>query len=83
MVGLEWLAIWGVKTVGNFVLQPVLADLAKDLGKDTAKDLVKDWLKEGIGKSKTRRLVRAVAKPNIRLILINRISRIWTLIKRL
>jgi predicted NACHT family NTPase len=50
MVGLEWLAIWGVKTAGSFVLQPVLADLAQDLGKDTAKDLVKDWLKAGIGK---------------------------------
>jgi predicted NACHT family NTPase len=50
MVGLDWLAIWGVKTAGSFLLQPVLADLATDLGKDTAKDLVKDWLKEGIGK---------------------------------
>jgi NACHT domain len=50
MVGLDWLAIWGVKTAGSFLLQPVLTDLAKDLGKDTAKDLVKDWLKEGIGK---------------------------------
>jgi predicted NACHT family NTPase len=50
MVGLDWLAIWGVKTAGSWLLQPVLADLAKDLGKDTAKDLIKDWLKEGIGK---------------------------------
>lgn len=50
MVGLDWLAIWGVKTAGSFLLQPVLTDLAKDLGKDTAKDLVKDWLKAGIGK---------------------------------
>jgi hypothetical protein len=50
MVGLDWLTIWGVKTAGSFLLQPVLTDLAKDLGKDTAKDLVKDWLKAGIGK---------------------------------
>jgi predicted NACHT family NTPase len=50
MVGLDLLAIWGVKTAGSFLLQPVLTDLAKDLGKDTAKDLVKDWLKAGIGK---------------------------------
>jgi hypothetical protein len=50
MVGLDWLAIWGVKTAGSFLLQPVLTDLAKDIGKDTAKDLLKDWLKAGIGK---------------------------------
>jgi hypothetical protein len=50
MVGLDWLAIWGVKTAGSLLLQPVLTDLAQDLGKETVKDLVKDWLKEGIGK---------------------------------
>ncbi len=45
MIGIDWLAIWGVTQAVGFVFKPILEDLAKD----AAKDYVKDFFKTSLG----------------------------------